>query len=481
MAYSLRSVLRGSSIFAVGQVLTRATGFFLIPIYTRFLTPEDYGIIGILGVVVVLTTSVLSLGASQSQMRYYHEYEEDRRKVGELLFSINVLLFGFAIVVCGALTALGKPLFQHLIDNPAITFVPYVVIAIWMSFFTVVSQLISYYYVTTKQFAFCAVLQFVQFILTAGFIILFVVFMKQGALGSIKGGLIGLAVFSAVFYWPYARSFVRHLNTDHVRKVLRMGLPIMVHATAAAAMVSLDKLILNKYLSLSSVGIYTLGYKFGLVMSIVVMSINRAWTPNYYELMKQQELDRAREIRRMFCVWITAIGALCIGVGAWSREVVELLTTEEYFSAATVIPPILLGFFFQGVYFFMSGPIFYFKKTYLLPFMTVAAALLNVGLNIILIPKLDIMGAAITTAVSFLFLALAAYFLGRRYFDPHFEWIRLSLLMLVISVASIASIWGEPGLVFKICMVVGYLVLCFLFFPVYLKPFVQRVVAYVRR
>ena len=70
MAYSLRSVLRGSSIFAVGQILTRATGFFLIPIYTRFLTPEDYGIIGILSVVVVLTTSVLSLGAYYTQMRY---------------------------------------------------------------------------------------------------------------------------------------------------------------------------------------------------------------------------------------------------------------------------------------------------------------------------------------------------------------------------------------------------------------------------
>ncbi|MCK5408535.1 MAG: polysaccharide biosynthesis C-terminal domain-containing protein, partial [Candidatus Krumholzibacteria bacterium] len=191
--------------------------------------------------------------------------------------------------------------------------------------------------------------------------------------------------------------------------------------------------------------------------------------------------DRAREIRRMFCVWITAIGALCIGVGAWSREVVELLTTEEYFSAATVIPLILLGFFFQGVYFFMAGPIFYFKKTYLMPFVTVAAALLNVGLNIILIPKLEIMGAAITTAVSFLFLALAAYSLGRRYFDPHFEWFRLSLLMLFISVANIISVWGEPGLAFKIFMVVGYLVLCYLFFPGYLKPFLRRVVSYVRR
>jgi O-antigen/teichoic acid export membrane protein len=480
MAYSLRSILRGSSIFAVGQILTRATGFFLIPIYTRFLTPEDYGIIGILSVVVGLTTSVLSLGASQTQMRYYHEYEEDRRKVGELLFSINVLLFGVAIVVCGSLTALGKPLFQPLIDNPAITFVPFVVIAIWMAFFTALSQLISYYYVATKQFAYCAVLQFVQFILIAGFIIVFVVFMRQGALGSIKGSLIGLAVFSAVFYWPYARNFVWRLNTDYVRQVLNMGLPIMVHTTAAAAMVSLDKLILNKYLTLSSVGIYTLGYKFGLVMSIVVMSVNRAWMPNYYELMKQQELDRAREIRRMFCVWITSIGALCIGVGAWSREVVELLTTEAYFSAATVIPLILLGFFFQGIYFFMSGPIFYFKKTHLLPFMTVSAALLNVGLNFLLIPKLDMMGAAITTAVSFLFLALAAYFLGRKYFDPHFEFFRLSLLMIVVSAASIANILVEPGLMFRICMVVGYLALCYLFFPVYLKPFVRRVVSYVR-
>ena len=86
MSYSLRSVLKGSSVYTTGEVLVRATGFFLIPIYTRFLTPDDYGVIGLLSVVIVLMSSVLTLGLPQAQTRFYHEFHEDRQKVGELLF-----------------------------------------------------------------------------------------------------------------------------------------------------------------------------------------------------------------------------------------------------------------------------------------------------------------------------------------------------------------------------------------------------------
>ncbi len=480
MAYSLRSVLKGSSIYTAGSFLVRATGFLLIPIYTRYLTPHDYGIIGVLNVIVILMSAVLSLGLYQAQTRFYHEFHEDRRKVGELLFSTNVLIVGVAFAACGILTAFGKPLFQLLIKNGDIVFYPFVVIVLWTVLLNVINQLMLNYYVAKRQYTYSATLQFVQFVVSASSIIFFVVLLKEGALGSIKGIFAGHAILFLVFYWRYAANFVKRLNTRYIRAMLTMGLPLMIHMTAGAAMVSVDRLILNKYLSLSNVGLYTLGFSFGSVMSTIVISINRAWMPNYYQLMNQRDVDRARETRRMFCVWITVIGTACIAGSIWSRELVELLATEKFFTAARVVPMILLGFFFQGVYFFMAGPIFYFKKTFLLPIITLTAAFTNLGLNVLLIPEYGIMGAAVATTVSFITLAAMAYFLGRRYYDPRFEVFRMLVLMAVVSTASISALLN-PNPLLKGAFVPGYLLLCYMLFPLYLKPLARTIVSYVKR
>jgi len=240
--------------------------------------------------------------------------------------------------------------------------------------------------------------------------------------------------------------------------------------------VSIDKLIVKTFLPLSSVGLYTLGYKFGFVMSVVVLSINRAWLPNYYELMNQSDSGRAGEVRRMFLVWVTALGAVCIAGGVWADEVVRLMTAPAFYAAATVVPTILLAFFFQGIYYFMVGPLFYFKRTVLLPVITVIGAAVNIGLNFLLIPRYGIQGAAAAALASFVVLAGLAYFIGRMYFNPRFELGRLSLLLAVVSVVCLGGTslgwhWALEGL-----LVIGYLLFCFVLFPGYLKPLAARAV-----
>jgi O-antigen/teichoic acid export membrane protein len=277
-----------------------------------------------------------------------------------------------------------------------------------------------------------------------------------------------------VFYWPYARRFVPRLSARLVREVLAMGLPITVHMTATAVLMSIDKVIVKSFLPLSSVGLYTLGYKFGFVMSVVVVSINRAWLPNYYELMNQSDNSRAHEIRRMFCVWMAVLGAVCIAGGVWSEELVKLMTAPNFYAAAQVVPTILLAYFFQGIYYFMVGPLFYFKRTILLPVITVAGAATDIGLNFVLIPRFGILGAAGAALVSFMVLAILAYLIGRAYFNPRFELGRLGFLLLVISVLcvggnSLGWHWAFEGL-----LVVAYLVLCFVLFPGYLGPLLTR-------
>lgn len=480
MAYSLRSIIKGSSVYTAGSFFMRATGVLLIPIYTRFLTPHDYGILGVLNVVITLMSALLSLGLYQAQTRYYHEFHEDKQRVGEMLFSVNVLMVGVAFAVCAVLTAFGKPLFHVLLKNDHIILAPFVVITLWTVFLNVINQLLLSYHIATRQYTYSATLQFVQFLVTTGSIIFFVVLMREGALGSIKGVLAGHALFFIIFYWRYATNFVRRFNIGDIKAMLAMGLPVMIHLLAGAAMVSIDRLVLTKYLTLTDVGLYTLGFSFGSAMSIIVMSINRAWMPNYYQLMKQQDVDRALETRRMFCVWITAIGAACIAGSVWSRELVELFTTERFFGAARVVPLILVGFFFQGVYYFMVGPLFYFKKTILLPVITLTAAFANIGLNFFLIPKFGIMGAAAATAFSFMIIATMAYFIGRRYYNPQYEVLRSLVLIGVVVAGSIAALLN-PSPLLETALIVGYLILCYMFFPSYLKPIAIGMLSYVRR
>jgi O-antigen/teichoic acid export membrane protein len=480
MAYSLRSIVKGTTIYTTGQLLIKASGFILIPIYTRYLTTDDYGIIGIVNVIVTVMVAALSMGTAQSQTRFYYEHKGDDSKVGQLLFSINVLLVVVGLGACTLLSFLGKPLFDAIVGGETVTFHPFVILAIWTAFFSLYGQIVTNYYITIKKYTYCSILLFLQFLVSVGLVIYFVVIEREGALGSVKGIFYGQLFYCAVFYWSYARRFSWRINTRYVRDVLALGLPITVVMTATAAQVSIDKLIVKSFLPLSSVGLYTLGYKFGFVMSVVVVSINRAWLPNYYELMNQSDESRAREVRRMFCVWVTMLGTLCVAGGVWADEIVVLMTAPAFYSAAAVVPMILLAFVFQGVYYFMVGPLYYFKRTAVMPVITVAGVAADIGLNFLLIPRYGIMGAAASALASFVVLAVLAYLLGRMYFNPHFELVRLGVLLVVASVLcvggnSLGWHWPMEGL-----LAVAYLLLCFVLFPGYLRPLASAALRHVR-
>ena len=481
MAYSLRSIAKGTTIYTAGQLLVRASSFILIPVYTRYLSTDDYGVIGIVSVVVAVMTAALSLGIPQAQTRFYYDYENDKLAIGRLLFSINALLTTVTLLVCVLLPAFGRPLFGAMIDSEAVPFLPFIVLAIWTTFFSAINGLLINYYITTKEYTYSSVLVFVQFVVSVGLVIYFVVVRGEGALGSVKGIFLGQVVFWVLFYGPYAKKFVLRLSMRDIRDVLLMGLPVTVTMTATAIAVNVDKLIVKSFLPLSSVGLYTLGYRFGFVMSVIVVSVNRAWLPNYYELMNQNDASRAGEIRRMFLLWVTALGAISIAGGVWAKEIVRMMTVPDFYPAAEVVPTILLAFFFQGVYYFMVSPLFYFKRTLLLPVITVTGAAVNVGLNFLLIPRYGIAGAADAALVSFVVLAAMAFFIGRIYFNPRFELGRLGILLLVASLmclggSSLGWHWAVEGL-----LVVLYVALCFVLFPGYLRPLAARALDLIRR
>jgi O-antigen/teichoic acid export membrane protein len=473
MAYSLKTVLKGSSIYTAGQFLTNLSGFLLIPVYTRYLSTEEYGIIGILEVFLSLMVVVLMFGTHPSQTRFYYDYKDDSKKVGELLFSINCFLVVMVASACFLLTFFGQPIFSMFIRSNDVTFNPFIVIIIWTTFFSVLNQLVVKFYVTTKKYTYSAVLQFLQFLINASLILLFVVYFKEGALGKIKGVLIAEGIFCLFFYWPYAKNFAFKFDLKYVKYTLVFGMPLVFHLISGALLHSIDRVILEKYVPLSQVGIYTLGYQIGMVMSVLVISINKAWTPNYYDLMQQDNKDHAYEIRKAFYLWLAGIGTICLIGSLWAKEILVILTPENFHAASTIAPLILFSYFIYGVYFFVVGPIFYYKKTKTLPLITGSAALLNIGFNFLLIPQIGIFGAAYATLISFLYMATVVYLIGKRLFDPQFDILKIIIL---ISVVSIPCFWLElqeislQNEIFKIFILTGFVLGCYVLFHSYLHP-----------
>lgn len=480
MSYSLRSICKGASIYTAGQILTKASAFFLIPLYTRFLTPEDYGIIGYVQVFLQLAATIFIFGLRGSQTRFYYQFKNDSQKIGSFIFSINIFLFITFILVFSILYAF-KLSSRYNITVTSFLLYPYLDLIFLTTFFQVFNQMVVSYYLAAKEYKKCASLQIFQFLIMTAFILCFVVYQKQGALGQIKGIFWGNFIFFVFFYWQYAKKFYLKFSIKHLLTALSFGIPILFHLLAGTLHGSIDRIILERYISIGELGIYTLGYQIGMVVSVIVGSINRAWQPNYFEFMSSNmsEEQKCFENRRMFAFWIIGIGGICLIGMLWAKEFLILLTPEKFHASADVVPIILFGYLFQGMYFFAVSPLFQFKKTKFLPFLTAASALVNIVLNFVFIPHYGIYGAAYATAASFFFQACVVYFVSKKLFDPRYELIVvLFVIMFIFSILLCneyipLSILGE---LFKVFYLIIFCVITFVMYKKYTFPVFSKII-----
>ena len=476
MAYSLQSVIKGSLIYSGARVLTKASGFLLIPLYTRFLTPVDYGIMGYLDVLFRLLGTLLMFGFYGAQTRLFYDFNQDENKIGELLFTLNLFLIIALLLFCTTASLYGKPVYQRF-GSASIPFYPYFPVKTWALFFQILNQMVIVYYMTIKDYKVCAALQFFQFLVVTAAVIVFVVGFNQGALGRFRGVLIGQGIAFLICYSSYIRRFKFKLSPAVLKFAFVFGLPIVVHLLTSVILESIDRVILEKYVTIDKLGIYTLGYQIGMVVSIVVASFNKAWTPNYYELMNENSSNKEEKVRQVFYAIIAFIGAICIIGSLYTNEYLPLLAPPIYYEARIIIPVILFSYFLQAYYFFGVQPVFYYKKTKILPLVTGSAAIVNIVLNYLLIPSYGIVGAAYATAASHIYLAVIVHFIGRRYFNPNYNFLKLAIISVYLFLVCCIIRFDEVNLkneIYKVGLLIIYVMICYKSFGHHLKNITGR-------
>lgn len=432
-------VMKGASLYSIGDVLIKASGFFLIPIYTRILTPTDYGIIGYLQVFSHILVVILGFGFHGAQTRYYFEHKDNLPLVGKFMFSINVTTVIAFIVVCIPLIFIGY--FGNWdIGNSGIPFHPFMTITLVSVLITVLNNYVVSSFQMKQKFLSVMLLNTLSFLLSTCFTIVLVVFFKKGAFGRVSGNFYGILIILLPSYFLYAKKFTYKYSLSALKYALAFGFPVVIHLLMGSIHSYIDRIMLESYLPLSDLGIYSLGVSIASVLQMFITAFNQAFQPNYYELMEKKDRSTDKPITQIFTIWLSLITfATCMGI-IIGRPFLKVFAGSQFGTTSEVFPYLLYATYIGSFYYFFSSPIFYFKKTGLLPFITGSSAIINISLNLLLIPNHGIIGASIATIISHLWISVVSFTVGHRLYKMKWPYLYIFMSVFVVSIVFVMYI-----------------------------------------
>jgi len=478
----IKSTFKHTAIYSIGSISPKLIGIILLPIYTKWFTPSEYGIFGILEITIYLLTQILLLGQPESFLRLYNldEYIIKRKST---LFNILILLFTLGVVsaILGELTIpFISPFFS---DSEG--FALYLrLITYVISFRLIGSFFIGVLRAKEKSGLYSFAVSF-KFLIILLFNIHFIVFKKLGIVGIFYSYIIGevflILVISPFLFHEIELKFDRKILTES----LAFGVPIVFLALGAMIMNVGDRYILKILTNYREVGLYELGYRFGSLLNLfLVQSFALGYLPQAYKIFGEKNDKRYFSKMNTYFVFILCWSGLAISI--FSKEVVQLFALDsDYWSAYKVVPIIVLAYIFNGIQTAVSISLFLTKKTQYIAYTFIFAAAINIGLNFLLIPYFGKMGAAMATLLSFLFLYLITYYFANRFYHITYENFKLFKLLAVGMIFFIISLisynWGIfPSTVFKLGLIILY--------PISLYPIgfyepveVQKLLGYIRK
>jgi O-antigen/teichoic acid export membrane protein len=225
------------------------------------------------------------------------------------------------------------------------------------------------------------------------------------------------------------------------RELLKFGLPLIPSGLAGMALQIVDRPIVKELTNNSTLGIYQLNYRLGIAMMLIVGMFDYAWRPFF--LTNARESDAKLLFSKVFTYFILIMLFVFLGVSFFVEDLVRIevfgkhFFHPDYWSGVAIVPWILLGYVFNGAYVVFIAGAYLEKKTKFLPFITGLGALVNIGVNFLLIPTMGIMGAAIATFVSYAVMAVTMYFASRRFYAIHYEWSKVTGIAVAAAVAFI--------------------------------------------
>jgi O-antigen/teichoic acid export membrane protein len=453
----IKDIAKDSSIYGLSKLIGQAIGFFLIPLYTKYLSPEDYGVLNIIGVASVSFGLLMTFGIDSATYRFagLAKTEEEEKKYLSAAQSMNL----FFVVVVGLLLLLSTNFTTKVIlenSSPNIL----LIIGIFVSIFSSISSINRAFFRIKRKVKIISIASILNIISSIVSTILLVVILELGVVGALLGNLIGNLLSSGYLMFKSSSITKFDINWITVKQLLTYSLPVLPAQLFAFAIPLYSQWSVKEYLSMSDLGMYAIGLKFTIPVTLLLGMFQQAYGPYKFEILKTDKNPKD-VFQKIMSLYIMFFGLLVLVVAFFGGYILMWMTPLNFHSAEDYLFYIALIPFFQGLYFMFSTGSEISQTQWYRPFISAAGLLVVLLSNHYLIKKFGVIGASMAISLSWLVMALGNMIYSALLYPISYNW------TLIISFTSLMLLAGyyvnryEPSFLYRVLIILGILVIVY--------------------
>lgn len=409
--------LRDSAFYSVSAALSRGVAIILVPLYTRFLHPAEYGALDLLMVFATLANYLVALEISQGVARVYAEAKtvEDKQACVSSALWFATAAYGLFVAVALAFPA---TIAEWLLDSGKWEeAVRAMILAVGANgMFFLLQDLLRWQLQPLRH----AVASIVYTTVSAVVGVSMVIVADAGVPGILYGQCAGALAGLAVSWWNGATMHWKAtFRWERWREMASYSAPQVISSFAAYFALYVDRLLIKELMSLEDVGIYGVGARIASVVALLMAGFQSGLIPIVFQ--NHAAPDTPRQIAQVFRYFLVLAITLLLFLAGFSKELLWLFTTMQYYGSWGVIPLLAAAMLLANMYIFAPG-VFIARRTGLVAAISVGAALLNVAGNYLLIPLFGMTGAASATLITSLIAFLLYVYCNHLFYPIPFGW-----------------------------------------------------------
>jgi O-antigen/teichoic acid export membrane protein len=433
-----------AAIYGATRVLIKSLAFILVPVYARFLSVEEFGILELVLATGAFVDVLIAANMDGVFARYYFDRDspEWRRNIITLYLWIESI---YPAVVIGLGLAFSDRLSDRILGTPEYaTLFMLVLVDVYLT--NIVDLPMNLLRLRRKPVTFAA------YSLTRGgtqiaFTVLLVVVFTYGVKGILVASLVSVCVAFVLTLPVYIRDLTRNVDWRVGREMISFAWPGIIGGLAFYTLNLVDRFFVQHYDGATATGLYGTAFRYSQVVLVGVIAFRLGWSQWHYSWLHSGR--HPEMVARGGLYYYFAAGFLAVLVSAWILPIFHLLMPSRYWDATEAVAPLALAAVATGAYSLYTVGLAVRKRQRIIPVLAVAGAAVAVGLYFLLIPPYSFRGAAWATATAMAVLAALVYAVSNRMYPIPWDWRRVGTVVAVMVGLCIAAVFVDREMAFR--------------------------------
>lgn len=481
MRQKLKELTKDTAIYGISTMLGRFIGFLLVPFYTNVLSTSEFGIQSNIYAYIAFINVIFIYGIDAAYMKYASLAENFERKK---VFSTSYSFLVFTTIIFSLILFLLKDQFSSLMEIPNRYFKIYYYLILIIAFDAIAIVPFAKLRLERKALKY-AVIKLLNILINLSLNLLLILKYNLGIEAIFISNLLATLFSFLALQSEVIKNYSFYFDKELIKKILKFGIPYLPAALSATIVNVVDRPVVLALTNESTLGIYQANYKLGVFMMLFVSMFQFAWQPFFLNNAKEKN---AKEIfSKVLTLFLLVSSIIWIVLTLFVDDFARIefyknksIIGKEFLSGLPIVPLVLLGYLFNGVYYVFQAGIYIEEKTKYFPIVTFAGALVNVVVNIILIPLFGIMGAAFATFAAYFVMAVSLYFFSQKFYPINYDFNKVGIILILILISCVVYYY----LYFNFGLnILSKLLMLFLFFTaLYFSKVVDKndIVSFVR-